>query len=163
VAKIKMKYKLTKEAWKSIGKQAGWMKSAQFQRYDYVGLGTTPNDEECAQVGFDNYNQIARIEASAYVNQLKRLFPNIPAGVEFVLNSNPHDFGSYYNLAIKFSENDEEAVNYAFNVENNMPANWDEQAKLELQQQGYFELLKPASQLPPPKGGGLNSDIQRKS
>jgi len=142
-----MKYKLTKEAWKSIGKQGNWIKVAQFQRYDYVELGTTPNDEECAQVGSDNYNQIARIEASAYVNQLKRLFPNIPAGVEFVLNSKPHDFGSYYDIAIKFLEDNEEAVNYAFNVENNMPANWDEQAKLELQQQGYFELLKPANEI----------------
>lgn len=106
--------------------------------YETLEIGSTPHGEDCAQVGSDDYAQKTRIELKAFYNQLKRMFPNIPNGARYIKTNNPHDFGTYHEIAIKFQEDDEEAANYAYNVENNTPEYWDEQAKAELTQAGYY-------------------------
>jgi len=140
-----MKVKLSKNQWKEIGVKTGWMKDAQlFSEFDELELGTTPTGEDCAQVGstaYDFYN-VSKMEIKAFYNQLMRMFPNLPYGVQFKRQSNIHDFGTYYELAIRYDSNDEGAVNYAFNVENNLPEQWDEPARLELEAQGYFSELQ---------------------
>ena len=93
-------------------------------------LGPTPHEEPCEQVG-DNYNPIqAKRECRAFINQLKRMFGECE-GARFVITSNPHDFGSYFEVVVKFNNN-EQAIDYAFMVEEKCPARWDEEAKLEL-------------------------------
>jgi len=134
--------RISKKEWQSIGKKAGWMKKAQFgSGMETVDIGSTPNDEQCAQVGTDNYRQIAQMEVRAFAKQCQRMFPNKPSGARYVITNNPHDFGTYYDLGIRFNMDDEEAENYAYEVQNNMPSNWDDQARAELEQQGYFQLL----------------------
>lgn len=130
-----------------------WYKKAQlFSSFDELELGTTPTGEDCAQVGSKNYeySTLARMELKAFYHQLTRLFPNPPAGVTFKTKSNPHDFGTYYDLAVKFDSNDEAAAEYAYNVENNTPEEWDAGARAELEAQGYFQQLvnKPKGRLP---------------
>jgi len=150
--KIK-KIKISKKEWESIGKTAGWMKESQFgmlNSTDYVDIGSTPNGEDCAQVGSDNYNALSRIEGRAYINQLKRMFPNPPDGVLFSLKDFPHDFGTYYEVVVKYLTASEEAAEFAGKVQNESPENWDEQAKAELQQQGYFDQIK---------GSGANDQL----
>ena len=71
-----------------------------------------------------------------------RLFPNIPNDARYTKVRNEHEFGTYYELGIKFNEENEEAVNYAYNVESHIPESWDETAKSELTQKGYFKLLE---------------------
>lgn len=138
-----MKIKLSKSQWQSIGKQAGWIKQAQsFGRFDQLELGPTPADEDCAQVGTSDYYELTKIEVKAYIHQLQRMFPNMPQGVYLRVQSNPHDFGTYHEVAVKYPEDNEEAGTFAFNMENNLPQNWDEEAKRELTQSGYFEKLK---------------------
>ena len=142
-----MKIKISKSQWEETGRKAGWIKKdAQgfgMANFDDLELGTTPSGEDCAQVGATKYDyyELARMELQAFLNQLKRMFPNPPPDVRFKRQSNPHDFGTYYDLAIRYNSNDEEAVNYAMNIENNLPENWDEQAKRELEEQGYFQKL----------------------
>jgi len=139
------KIKMSKKEWQSIGKTAGWIKKAQFGMFnstDYVNIGSTPNGEDCAQLGSDNYNALSRIEGRAYINQLKRMFPNPPYGVLFSLKGFPHDFGTYYEVVVKYLTDNEEAEAFAWEVQNESPENWDEQAKAELQQQGYFDQSK---------------------
>jgi len=99
---------------------------------DYLEIGPTPYDEECAQVGSENYMTRARIECTAFVNQLERTFPDAPGCTYFRIKSNPHDFGDYLEVQVRFDEEDEASREYAFNVENNTPANWNEIAKKEL-------------------------------
>ena len=138
-----MKIKLSKSQWEFIGKKAGWTKEAQlFAEFDEVSLGSTPSAEECAQVGTNDYHELTKMEIRAYANQIKRMFPNMPQGVSLKIQKNPHDFGTYHELAIKFESDNEEASNFAYDIENNTPENWDEQARQELQSQGYFERLK---------------------
>jgi hypothetical protein len=99
---------------------------------DELYLGATPFGEDCAQVGSADYADKARKECRAFINQLKRVFGEPPPGSEFQIKSNPHDFGTYYEVVIKFDEKDTKAVDYAFHVESHQPEEWDEEAKREL-------------------------------
>ena len=115
------KYKMSKKDWENIGKQTGWITSQLFSRTDYVTVGPTPSGENCVQVGEEDYEQRSRVETRAYINQLRRQFPNVPEGAKFAIKSFPHDFGTYSEVVVKYLEDNEEAVNFAFEVENNTP------------------------------------------
>lgn len=106
---------------------------------DYVSIGSTPAGEECAQVGSDNYSHQARIEGKIFIQQLKRQFGEHP-NAYFKLKSFPHDFGSYYEVVVVFNDDNEEACNFAYNVEANTPEFWDDEAKFAFEREkiGYF-------------------------
>jgi len=93
---------------------------------DYLSIGSAPCDEECAQVGSPDYSTQARIECRAYMEQLRRLYPE-PQGGYFKLKSFPHDFGSYYEVVAVYDTEDEEPTNWAFDAEAGAE-NWDEEA-----------------------------------
>lgn len=104
---------------------------------DYLTLGPTPSDEKCSQVGTDNYVEQSKKECTAYVHQLERLFTTaidskVPEDCYFGIKRFDHDFGSYREVVIYYDSDNEESSNFAFNVENNCPANWDDEAKKEL-------------------------------
>ena len=99
---------------------------------DSFGLGPVPSNEECAQVGTENYMRRAKIECKTFVSQLERVFPDPPPGVYFRVTHNPHDFGTYLDVEVRFNDDDSEATAFAIKVENETPANWDEIAKKEL-------------------------------
>jgi hypothetical protein len=110
---------------------------------EYIELGITPYAEECAQVGADNYCDRVRAEGRAYINQLKRMIfqskkiDELPFGIRLALKSFAHDFGLYYEVIVKYDESNGDAIDFAFEIENNLPANWDDEAKKELKEQGY--------------------------
>lgn len=134
--------KMSKSEWKTIGKIAGWTKKSQLiSDFDELTLGPTPSDEPCAQVGWDNYMELTKMEIKAFIEQLKRTFPP-QEGAMFVAKRNPYDFGTYYEVAVKYDENNEKAVEYAFNIESHTPEHWDQQARDELESKGYFKLLE---------------------
>ena len=64
---------------------------------DYLNLGSTPSDEDCAQVGSPDYQNRANKELDAYKAQLERMFPGLETHkrMEFKKMWFPHDFGSY--------------------------------------------------------------------
>lgn len=98
---------------------------------DSIYIGETPNTETCEQMG-DNYDSAkARRECRAYINQLRRVYGQEPAGAMFKVKSNPHDFGSYLSVECYYDDNNEEAMNYAFNAEAGCDE-WDAEAKAEL-------------------------------
>lgn len=99
---------------------------------DQFHLDTTPYEESCEQIG-SNFNSIqARREARAFIAQLIREFGEPPATAKFRIVSCQHDFGSYPSVVIDFDIDNEEESSYAVGVENDIPATWDEQARLEL-------------------------------
>ena len=93
---------------------------------DYLSLGTTPWEEDCAQVGEENYIEKARKECARFIEGLEHYFGGPPYGVTFKATANPHDFGTYYDVVVWYDINDEEAVKYAFDVEGNIPRTWEE-------------------------------------
>ena len=93
---------------------------------DFFDFDTVPCDEPCAQVGDDDYRLNARTEAKRFIAMLERRFPNKPEKAYFSIKSNPHDFGTYYSVALYFDDNDEASMGYAYHVEANLPATWEE-------------------------------------
>ena len=98
---------------------------------DKITVGPVPSDENCAQVGQVDYYEQAKKECTAYVKQLKRQFGQ-PDGVSFVITSNPHDFGTYYEVAVKFHDDVESELAFALRVNHELPSQWDDEAKTEL-------------------------------
>ena len=84
---------------------------------NYLYVGAVPCQEECAQVGSENYQEIARKECLRYIAALRRFYGMEPAGCKFQIKSCPHDFGSYLEVVIIYAEGNEACMNYAFEVE----------------------------------------------
>lgn len=100
--------------------------------WDIYEIGPVPDMEDCAQVGQDDYTDRARRECRAYIGQLKRQFGEQPEGCRFYIKANPHDFGTYHEVALKYDNRNEMAIMYAIRVEEDTPSYWDEQARKEL-------------------------------
>lgn len=124
-------------------------------KYDILNIESTPSDEECLQVGSALYNKSqAIIEATAHIDQMIRCFGVPPKGAEFFIMSNEHDAGTYYDIAIKYldDENDETALNYALECEGGAfatdelgekVAKWDKAALEFLKTQSYALFKEP--------------------
>ena len=98
---------------------------------DYIVIGSSPIDEQCAQVGSDGYDELATLECSAYIKQLRRVFPD--AKCAFRRKSFNHDFGTYYEVVAVYDDDDELATRDAFLAEAESPEKWDAIAKDELE------------------------------
>lgn len=99
---------------------------------DFVYIGPSPAEEDCAQVGSDNYHELARKECSALIAQLRRQFGQEPDGAELRVKRESHDFGSYLEVVCYYDERSQAAIEYAYKCEGNLPATWDEEARREL-------------------------------
>jgi hypothetical protein len=95
---------------------------------NFIELGPVPYDEECVQVGCEDYMTKAKKECNAYIEQLCRLFGD----VDLRIKSFPHDFGNYLEVVIYFDDETENDSDVAGNVADNLPANWDNEALKEL-------------------------------
>ena len=96
---------------------------------DFLELGPCPCDEDCEQLGANYDPARARMECRVLLDQMIRQLGDPPAGAYFKIRSNPHDFGTYYELAVYFDENEEQAVKYAFKAEREFPQHWDNEAR----------------------------------
>ena len=98
---------------------------------ELLNIGSAPHDEDCAQVGTENYQTQGRKECRALANQMIRLFGEPPFGAMLVVKSFPHDFGSYQELCVSYDSDNEDAEDYAFQCEM-LPEKWDAEARVEL-------------------------------
>ena len=92
---------------------------------DYLTLGPSPSDEDCINVGVDNYHQLAKEECRRFKALLEERFPLPPPLTYFGIKSFPHDFGDYMEVVIYYETEDEESENFAFSVEDNAPNTWE--------------------------------------
>ena len=98
-----------------------------------IEVGATPYDEDCAQVGSADYSSKANKEMKAYINQLNRKFPDAEnKGVNFKIKWFSHDFGSYGEVCIVWDTDNAIADEYAYIIDSGIPANWDKEARKEL-------------------------------
>jgi hypothetical protein len=91
---------------------------------DYLTIGSTPPEEECAQVGSENYRKRAIAEIRRYRELLINTCGEPPAGTELKAKWNPHDFGEYVELVVEYDENDPLGLEYALHLESHGPSNW---------------------------------------
>ncbi len=61
---------------------------------DYIDLGSSPANEDCAQVGSENYSQKAREECVRFIELIRKVVGEEPEGAYLAVKSNPHDFGA---------------------------------------------------------------------
>jgi hypothetical protein len=107
-----------------------------------IELAPTPYGEDCAQVGTDDYGNRALKECKRFLRQLKRQFPiptELEGQAEYFIKRNPHDEGSYLEVALRFDSTNSKAMNFALKVETKSPEHWDEEAKVEMAiENGWF-------------------------
>lgn len=102
---------------------------------DYLNLGQAPANEECSCVGEPDYPERSKIECRVWKHQLLRVFPvpdSLNGVVYYQIKSFDHDFGTYREVCIVYSNAIGTAIDMAYKVENNLPSDWDEEAKTEL-------------------------------
>lgn len=100
---------------------------------EYIELGPTPPEEDCAQLGSDDFTKRAKKEMTAYVNQLNREFPDAESkGIHFSIKWFNHDFGRYGEVVANWDTDDEIANEYVYVIDSSIPTNWDREALQEL-------------------------------
>ena len=92
----------------------------------YIELGPTPTDEECVQVGSEEYESEWKKEGKRYIELLQKLFPQYEEfGTSFSIKSFPHDFGTYHEVVIWYEE-DTPGEEFVYFVENHLPRTWND-------------------------------------
>lgn len=93
---------------------------------DTYQWGSTPYGEDCAQVGSDNYYEEARKECKRLIAGLIKRFGEPPMGARFKICSNPHDFGTYYQVGLVYDEENEAHMAYFARVDDEFPETWED-------------------------------------
>jgi hypothetical protein len=100
---------------------------------EYMEIGASPYDEDCAQVGTVDYYDKSKAEMTAYINQLNRLFSDAESkGIDFKIKRFYHDFGTYGEVCMYWNIDNEISDQYVYIIESNLPATWDREALQEL-------------------------------
>lgn len=99
---------------------------------EHIELGSAPCEEECVQVSSkEDYAEPMRKEVDRYVELLKKRFPeHEKKGIVLRNKWFPHEFGGYREAIAVFNGDDMEAAKYAFWMEENTPARWDDDSVL---------------------------------
>ena len=96
-----------------------------------LNIGSTPNEEECAQVGSADYYARAIKECLAYREQIRKHYPE-PENGYLKVKGFPHDFGTYYEVVAYYDPEDTQASRWAFDIEGDdlgVLSTWDEEFK----------------------------------
>ena len=99
---------------------------------DYLAIGSTPCDEDCAQVGSQGYYEKSQLECREFIAQLRRQFGNEPEHTQLRTVANPHDFGTYYEVHCFYDDDYRESVAYALTCADDAWSSWDKEAKASL-------------------------------
>lgn len=97
---------------------------------DELSLGPVPTDEECIPAGTDPVKE--REECQRFITRIKEHCGEPPTGARLKVKSNPHDFGSYLDVVVVFSDQIDEAVEYAFWAESHTPRTWSSEETKEV-------------------------------
>ncbi|MEE9199159.1 MAG: hypothetical protein V3U26_05120 [Dehalococcoidia bacterium] len=94
---------------------------------DNIGIGSAPPDEDCVQVNDrGDYHEAMRAECVRFRELIRKKLGPEPLGAMLAVKSNPHDFGTYYEVACYFDTENEEATNYALRCDDEGPRTWDD-------------------------------------
>lgn len=94
---------------------------------DYITIGSTPCEEECAQVGCEDYRRKAMDEGKRFIRDIRLKLGPEPEGARLTIRGFPHDFGTYYEVCCIFEVENEEATAYALRCEAEAPEVWSKE------------------------------------
>jgi len=93
---------------------------------DYVELGPVPCNEDCQQLGSPSYDPVAaKAECRRFIDLIRATVGEPPDGASLIIKSNSHDFGTYYEVAVRYDDENETAADYAWHCESNCPSRWN--------------------------------------
>lgn len=99
---------------------------------DYIEIGSAPCDEACVQVDpHKDYLPAMRAEFNRFIDLIRKKLGSEPEGARLQVKSNPHDFGTYLEVACYYDDENEEAKTYAYLCESDAPKTWDDDKPLE--------------------------------
>jgi len=113
-------------------------------------IGSSPNGEDCVQVGTPEYYDWYRKEMTAHINRIRRHYGPEPEGAKLIIKRFPHDYGEYHEVVCYFNtpgfanRQTDASCDYAFDIESDLKGvleYWDEEAKQELGAE-YFKAIK---------------------
>jgi len=96
----------------------------------YIEIGSSPSEEDCAQVGTENYRERAIIECKRFIELIRRHLGQEPENAKLAIKSFEHDFGTYCEVVCYYSTDDEESLKYAFRCESNAPSAWHDDGEV---------------------------------
>lgn len=98
-----------------------------------LSLGSSPAEEPCAQLGTANYDVRADAECCVYRDQLLRLYRahhgTLPRGTYLKIAYKLHDYGNYYEVDVVYDPDARATVEAAIWLVDNIPAEWDQEAR----------------------------------
>lgn len=111
--------------------------------FDTLEIGATPGDEDCESVGPNYRPEMSKKECEEYKKLLMRIHGEPPEGASYRTVTNRHDYGTYYEVGIRFDTSNDAAIEYTFKVENDTPAQWDDMAMMNLDRFRVQNGLRP--------------------
>jgi hypothetical protein len=91
---------------------------------DTLAIGPVPVNERCEQLGPEHDSMKARQECHRFIDAIRTTVGPEPAGAKLIVTGNEHDFGVYYEVAVRFDTDNHSAAQYAYRVESHVPLNW---------------------------------------
>ena len=93
---------------------------------DSNSLGPAPAEEDPVQLGEADYASRAQQECRRYIEAIRKACGDEPEGAQLRVVRCAHDFGTYFDVEVRFDGNDRAAAEYAYKVESKSPATWEE-------------------------------------
>ena len=113
---------------------------------DYISIGSAPCDEDCVPVNSrGDYHEAMRAECQRFLELIRKKLGPEPPGARLAIKSNPHDFGTYYDVVCYFYDEDEEARKYAFRCESDSPRTWADD-KLTAEEEAAYKAREDAKE-----------------
>jgi hypothetical protein len=91
---------------------------------DYINIGSTPCEEECAQVGSEDYGVRALAECRRFIEAIRLKLGPEPDGARLTVKAFQHDLGTYHEVVCYHDDDNEAATQYAYDCESQAPERW---------------------------------------
>jgi hypothetical protein len=92
---------------------------------DFIEIGSSPAEEDCAQVGQPDFREKATEEMRRFIELIRKALGPEPEGAKLAIKWFPHDFGTYGEVVCYFDDDNEKARDYAFKCEVEAPSKWE--------------------------------------
>lgn len=98
---------------------------------DYITIGSSPPDEDCAQAGSLDYADVAHEECRRYIDCIRKKLGPEPLGAKLGIKKFPHDgirpgdIVEYLEVVCYFDTELPDSQEYAYRCESEGPLTWE--------------------------------------
>lgn len=92
---------------------------------DYINIGCPPYDEDCVQVGTEDYEGRACAECARFIALIRAELGPEPEGASLSVKSFTYDFGTYHEVVCWYDTEYEQSLAYAYRCERDAPSRYE--------------------------------------